>query len=149
VRTNCSLSKNPKHIGALTSLGAIGVLTNDQNTMEKAARTLRSMKLDAKQNQHVRYVLAAISQYRGRGVDDVSRTNIVLNPSSAREWTNLSLGGDAASQLALKLAYRDFTMSTEDLSVSYEKSGSLGDVQSGILLSPWRVQGWEKLKRMI
>jgi hypothetical protein len=104
------------------------------------------MKLDAKQNRHVRRVLMAISQYQGRSVEDVFRTNIMLNPSSAREWTNLSLGGDAVAQLALKLAHRDFTMDTEDLSVSYEKSGSLEDVQSGILLSPWRVQGWEKLK---
>lgn len=114
--------------------------------MEKAARTLRNMKLDAKQNRHVRHVLVAISQYQGRSIDDVSRINIMLNPSSVREWTNLSLGSDAAAQLALRLAHQDFTMDVEELSVSYEKSGSLNDVQSGILLSPWRVQGWEQLK---
>lgn len=87
-----------------------------------------------------------ISQCEGRNVDDATRAGIMLNPSSAREWTNLSSGGDAAAQLASKLAQRDPTMDAEELSASYEKSGSLGNVQSGILLSPWRIQGWQKLR---
>lgn len=69
----------------------------------------------------------------------------MLNPSSAGEWTNLSKGADAAAQMALKLAQRDFTMDTDELSQTHEKSGWRGDIQSGILLSPWRVGGWQKL----
>lgn len=113
--------------------------------MQRAEDTLRSTKGTPKSDKRVRRLLTEISRSQGRNVDDVSRAGIMLNPSSAREWTNLSRGGDPPAQLALKLAHQDHTMDPEEFSATYEKSGSLGDVQSGILLSPWRVQGWQKL----
>jgi len=126
-------------------LGAIGVLRKDKEAMQRAEDTLRSTKGTPKSDIRVRRLLTEISRSQGRNVDDVSRAGIMLNPSSAREWTNLSRGGDPPAQLALKLAHQDHTMGPEEFSATYEKSGSLGDVQSGILLSPWRVQGWQKL----
>ena len=113
--------------------------------MRQAEMGLRSTRTNTKQDGYIRHVLMQIAHCQQRNVDDVSRAGIMLNPSSAREWTNLSRGGDAAAQLALKLAQRDHTMDAEELSASYEKSESLGHVQSGILLSPWRIQGWQKL----
>jgi hypothetical protein len=126
-------------------LGAIGVLRKDKEAMQRAEDTLRSTKGNPKSDIRVRRLLMEISRSQGRNVDDVSRAGIMLNPSSSREWTNLSRGGDPPAQLALKLAQQDHTMDPEEFSATYEKSGSLGEVQSGILLSPWRVQGWQKL----
>lgn len=143
------MSKDSEHIESLASLGAIGVLYHDRAAMKRAETALRSTRVNTKQDGYVRRVLMQISKCEGQNIDDVPRAGIMLNPSSAREWTNLSRGGDAAAQLALKLAQRDHTMDTEELSASYEKSGSLGDVQSGILLSPWRIQGWQKLGSLI
>lgn len=90
----------------------------------------------------------AISKIQGKNIDDVARASIMMDPSSAREWANLSLGGDATAQLAVKLAHHDHTMETDELSALYEKSGSMGDIQSGVVLSPWRVQGWQKLRSL-
>ena len=145
VQSNGSSSKDSQHVDSFASLGTVGVLTHNQQAMQQAEMRLRSTRTNTKQDGHIRRVLMQISECQGRNIDDVSRSGIMLNPSSAREWTNLSRGGDAAAQLALRLAQRDHTMETEELSASYEKSGSLGDVQSGILLSPWRIQGWQKL----
>jgi hypothetical protein len=114
--------------------------------MQQAESMLHNVKTNPKQDRDIRRLLMEISRSQGRDVNDVSRAGVMLNPSSAREWTNLSKGGDAPAQMALKLAQRDFTMDMEELSQTYEKSGSLGDIQSGILLSPWRIEGWEKLK---
>lgn len=145
---NKSLAKEPHHIDALCSLGAIGVLRNDKNAMHHAEKTLRNTKGTPQTNKRIRHLLMEISRKQARNIDDVSRAGIMLNPSSAREWTNLSHNSDAASQLALKLASQEHTMETEEYSIIYEKSGSLGDIQSGILFSPWRQQGWQKLKNM-
>ena len=144
--TNGSLGKNPRHVDALSSLGAIGVLKNNNDAMHHAENTLRSTKCNSKTDKTVRRLLMEISRSQGRNVDDVSRVGIMLNPSSAWEWTNLSRGDDASAHLAMKLAQRDQTLNTEEFSATYEKSGSLGAIQSGILLSPWRIQGWQILK---
>jgi hypothetical protein len=141
-----SLSKDPEHVGSLASLGAVGILKHDQNAMHQAETKLRKTRTNAKEDAYIRRVLIEIAKCQGRNVDDVSRAGIMLKPSSAREWTNLSRDGDVVVQLALKLAQGDRTMDTEELSALYEKSGSIGDVRSGIFLSPWRVQGWQKLR---
>jgi hypothetical protein len=113
--------------------------------MQQAENVLHVIKPNSEQDRNVRRLLVEISRCQGRNINDVSRAGVMLNPSSVREWTNLSLGGDAPAQMALKLAQRDYTMDMDELSQTYEKSGSLGDIQSGILLSPWRTEGWRKL----
>ena len=114
--------------------------------MQQAEIILRSIRTNTEQDGSIHRLLMQISKCQKRDIDDVSRVGIMLNPWSAREWTNLSRHGDAAQQFALRLAQRDQTMDMEELSALYEKSGSLGDIQSGILLSPWRAQGWHKLR---
>lgn len=147
--TNChSLAKHPQHINSLTAFGAFGVLTNNENAMRQAENNLRISKLIHKDDRDVHHLLIEIARSRGRNVDDVSRTGVMLNPSSAKEWGNLAQGGDAAAQMALKLAQRDNSIERDDLVEIYDKSGKLGNIQSGILLSPWRAEGWHKLKAL-
>lgn len=146
VESNDSLTKDPHHVGSLTSLGAIGVLRRNKEYMCKAETALRGARTSLKDDRYVRHILLEISRSQGRNADDVSRSGIMLNPASSREWTNLSCDGDDAARLALNLAQHDNRIDVEELSSAYEKSGSLGDVQAGILLSPWRIRGWQKLK---
>jgi len=143
---NDSLTKEPQHVGSLASLGALGILNGDTNAMQQSETSLRNTKINAKDNTNIRKLLTAISKIRGRNIDDVARASIMMDPSSAREWANLSRGGDVTAKLAVKLAQHDHTMEIDDLSALYEKSGSMGDIQSGILLAPWRIQGWQKLR---
>ena len=130
----------------MLSLGAIGVLHNDQDAMQKAEQTLVCLRPDPPVDRSVSQVLTEIGRSQGQAVNDVSRTGIMLDPSSACAWSDLSRGCDVLARLALKLAQQDHTMDAEELSGCYEKSRSLDDVQSGILLSPWRIEGWLKLK---
>ena len=116
--------------------------------MQQSETSLRNAKVNPKDNVNIRKLLMAISKIQGRNIDDVARASIMTDPSSAREWANLSLGGDAMAQLAVKLAHHDHTIETDELSALYEKSGTMGDIQSGVLLSPWRVQGWRKLRSL-
>jgi hypothetical protein len=116
--------------------------------MRQAENNLRISKPNHKDDRDVHHLLIEIARSQGRNVDDVSRTGVMLNPSSAQEWGNLAQGGDAAAQMALKLAQRDNSIERDDLVEIYDKSGELGNIQSGILLSPWRAEGWQKLKAL-
>jgi hypothetical protein len=148
VRADFSLIKEPQHVGSLASLGTFGVLDHDNDAMQQSETALRNAKVTTKDGVNVRKLLMAISKIQGRNTDDVARASIMSDPSSAREWANLSRGGDATAQLAVQLAQHDHTMDTDELSTLYEKSGSIGDIQSGVLLSPWRIQGWQKLSSL-
>lgn len=114
--------------------------------MRQAENKLRIIKPNHKEDRDVHRLLVEIARSQGRNVDDVSRTGVMVNPSSAQEWGNFAQGRDAAAQMALKLAQRDNSIDRDDLAQIYDKSGELGNIQSGILLSPWRAEGWQKLK---
>jgi len=133
------------HIRSLCAFGAISVLKNDIKGIHIVEAALRGMASSPKRHE-IRELLSQISLSARQNADDVSRVGILLDPSSATEWIRLSRGGNAVADLSLKLALRDPTIETEDMARIYEASEWLGAVQSAILLSPWRVQGWTKLK---
>jgi hypothetical protein len=140
--------KDPKHVDALSSLGAIGILQNDKQMMQTAENALRGAETTFRETKNVRQLLTELSRSQGKNIDDVSRAGIILNPSTAQNWINLAgaRGHDAPVQFALKLARLDRTLGTEEVSMIYEKSKSFGDVQSGVLLAPWRIEGWQRLE---
>ena len=127
------------------SLGAIGVSTENHEVIDQAELGLRETDVGNQQEKYVRSVLREIARVKGHDSHDVSRAQIMLNPASASAWSHLTTGEDVLVQLALKLARIDRSMEAEELSGLYEKSGVLGDVQSGIMLCPWRTEGWNKL----
>lgn len=110
---------------------------------------LRSADLRCQRQKHVQSVLREIARSKGQEAHDVSRAQIMLNPALASAWSGLATGRDVVTQLALKLARVDKTVETEELSELYGRSGFRGDVQSGILLCPWRSEGWQKLGSLL
>ena len=142
-----SLARYPLHVESLTSLGAIGLLTENDDFMNQAEMGLRRASLKSPHDNNVPKVLREIARSKGHDADDVYRAQVMLNPASAGAWSGLGNGRDVnVQQLALKLARLDKTIATEELSELYERSGSLVDIQSGILLCPWRIEGWEQLR---
>jgi hypothetical protein len=113
--------------------------------MDQAEMGLREADVGSEQEKMVRSVLREIARLKGHNADDVSRAQIMLNPGSASAWSHMTTGEDVLVQLALKLARIDKSMEAEELSELYEKSRTFGDVQSGIMLCPWRTEGWNKL----
>ena len=144
--TDCSLKKEPFHIPSFASLGVIGILTHDPVPLQRVENGLRSRRTESVKDGSLDRLLMEISRVKGRNIPDVSRTGIMLDPSSVREWSNLSNCGDVPSRFARVLAQRDNAMYTEEVSMVFEKTGCLGDIQSAILLSPWRVSGWHALE---
>lgn len=143
--TDYSLVKDPKHIGALFSLASVGLLQRDMGLVASVKTALRELSSSSRVSTVIHTVLEEICRIEEGDLNDVSRAAIMLDPSSGKEWRNLSKGGDAIARLALKLASRDPKITTEEMSLTFEKSESLGYVQSGLLLSPWRLRGWRKL----
>ena len=143
-----SLKREPVHIPSLASLAAIGILNNDSVLLQRAETSLRSRRTGLLKDGSLDTLLMEISRLQGRNIRDVSRTGIMLDPSSVREWSNLSNGGDIPSRFARVLAQQDNAMSTEEVSMIYAKTGCLGDIQCSILLSPWRVNGWYALEAL-
>jgi hypothetical protein len=141
-----SLEKDPENIQSLLSLGTIGVLRGDQYSMDNTKHRLARLRTDPSIDQSIGRMLTEIGHSQNQAANDISRAGIMLDPSSARAWGKISRGGDASAHMALKLAQRDNTMNTDELTSCYEKSGNLGDVQSGVLLCPWQIEGWHKLK---
>ena len=115
--------------------------------MQTAENALRSTETASRETKYVRQLLTELTRSQGKNVDDVSRAGIMLNPSAAQNWINLAAarGHDAPVQFALKLAQLDRTLGTEEVSIIYDKGISLGDVQSSVLLAPWRIEGWQRL----
>jgi hypothetical protein len=139
------LTNDPKHVDALSSLGAIGILQNNKQMMQTAENALRNTETTSGETKSVRQLLTELSWSQCKNVDDVSRAGIMLNPSAAQNWINLGGSRAAPVRFALKLVQLDHTLGTEEVSIIYEKSISLGDVQSGVLLTPWWIEGWQKL----
>jgi len=146
VANHISLARYPLHVDSLTSLGAIGRLAENEDFMDQAEMGLRRANLMSPHDNKVPKVLREFARSKGHDFDDVYRAQVMLNPASASAWSGLDNGHDVTVQrLALKLARLDKTTITEELSEFYESSGSLVDIQSGILLCPWRIEGWKQL----
>jgi len=135
-------------MGALCALASINLALGDKHDLPSVLTTLRELSTSSHNAAEMHTLLTAIARLEGRKIEDVSRTEIMLDPSLSREWINLSKGGDPVANMALKLAARDPQVSIEEMALAYEISGSLGSLQSGILLSPWRAQGWRKLNKL-
>jgi len=115
--------------------------------MDRAEMGLRRANLMSQHDKKVLRVLREIARSKGNDSDDVYRAQVMLNPASASAWSGLDNGHDEnVQQLVLKLARLDKMTITEELSEFYDSSGSLVDIQSGILLCPWRIEGWKQLR---
>lgn len=162
------VEKNPEHTGAVTLLGVIALLEEDEDSIDVAREDLESIRCEDGISLHdlsrVTKVLAGI-----RGVTassdsaSIQRLNegarsVMMAPSQPQGWMELA---EAASEIAgpkqsafvadmaLKNALRSVPprgeLEAEELGLAYAVTGRRADAQVGVFVSPWKTEGWQAL----
>ena len=155
------VEKYPGHINAITLLGVIAMLDDDQATIEAVTADLQALRtqdaVDAQQQRTVGEVLAAIatlgSTESDRGSAEISEatTAVMLAPSQPHGWSQLArlseeaYPADMALLTAIKAVPPRGLLGAEDLCEAYAGTNRVGDAQRAILVAPWKVHGWEAL----
>ena len=155
------VEKHPGHINAITLLGVIAVLDEDQATIEAVTADLQALRtqdaIDTPQQRKVGEVLAAIatlaSTESGQDSAEVSEatTAVMLAPSQPHGWSQLAslaeeaFPADMALLTALKAVPPRGLLDAEDLCEAYAGTNRIADAQRAVAIAPWKVCGWEAL----
>lgn len=152
------VSNHQDHTGAVVLLGAIAALDGDNDTMAAVQDDLSTLRttdgLGTNQKVQIEELLAALVALDTNADDQALaavQSNVVLDPSQPRAWSELAEGSDAAypAQMALKNAKRHVppsgTLKAEDLAQAFAGVGTIGDAQRAIFLAPSQQSGWEAL----
>ncbi|SMY28800.1 unnamed protein product [Zymoseptoria tritici ST99CH_1A5] len=144
------VEKSPEHVGAVTLLGAIAALDDDQDTAAAVKDDLIVLRtkdgLSTKDISGIETLLSSLAALSpGSEADSLTeaQASILLRPNDPQAWTNLAnLSGEAtAAGMALKTAAKAVPpsgdMQASDLSLAFKGVGTLGDSQRGRVLAPW------------
>lgn len=156
------VEKHPAHVNAITLLGVIALLDDDQATIEAVTADLQALRtqdgMNAHQQRKVGEVLAAIATLGsvdddGQDSAEVSEatTAVMLAPSQPHGWSQLAnlaeeaYPADMALLTALKALPPRGLLDAEDLCEAYAGTNRIGDAQRAVAIAPWKVCGWEAL----
>lgn len=157
------VEKHNGHVGATTLLAVIALLDSDNETLEAVTADLRSLQTQTEisilQQSEISHLLAAIamsnpnSDERRRAETSEAASTIMLTPSQPQGWSQLAeLAGETqpyAADMALLTALRGVpprgTLDNEDLCKVYAGTRRTADAQTGIMVAPWREEGWKVL----
>ena len=155
------LEKHPGHIGAVTLLGVIAVLDNDQETIEAVKADLQGLTtqggLDLQLQRKTERVLAAIASSTSidneRDLAELAqaRNAVMLAPWQPNGWSSLAnlteetYPADVALLTARGAVPPRGTLDAEDLCREYAGTSRLGDAQLAVMVAPWVSTGWEVL----
>lgn len=158
---NC-IEHHPDHVGAVTLLGVIALLDEDQDAIEAVEGDLQAMRLDDKVDVHekgrVIKVLAAVSASVGKKVQDVQNAaiceatkSIMISPGEPNGWAELAVvsSDNYAADMALLNAIRSIPprgeLDAKELSGAYAQTGRRRDALQAIMVAPWQLIGWDSL----
>jgi superkiller protein 3 len=162
------VEKHPDHVGAVTLLGAIALLDADQDAIEAVQADLHTMRtredVEIHDRSKVVKLLTAISAM-GFSTDSTvpeeerriaeATTAVMLAPGQPHGWMELATttGELHPAKMALKTALRSVpprgALEAADLCLAYVQTGTIGDSLRGIMVAPWRSEGWEELSHAL
>ncbi|OAR05770.1 hypothetical protein LLEC1_02437 [Akanthomyces lecanii] len=151
---------HPGRVQSVVLLGVIGLLDEDEGSLEAVTEELQSMrtndKVTSKEQAQIGEVLRAIAALaEGKTAGEATtqmQTDIMLHPHLPHGWSALaaSAGNKYAAQTSLKVAQRGIPprgqLDAGDLADSYAGTGAVGDSQRAAFLAPWEMVGWSSLK---
>ncbi|KUL84578.1 hypothetical protein ZTR_08770 [Talaromyces verruculosus] len=163
-----SVEKNPEHIGAVTLLGAIALLDSDEDAIEAVHADLEIMRtrddIEIHDRARVVKLLSAISAMgfsadsdildAERLVVEASRA-VMLAPGLPQGWMELTAatGELHPATIAVKTALRNVPpqggLDAVDLCKAYVQTGTIGNSLRGIMVAPWKTDGWESLNEVL
>ncbi|KAF2730460.1 TPR-like protein [Polyplosphaeria fusca] len=154
-----AIEKWGQHVGLVTLLGAMAVLDEDSDTMTAVKNDLDALRTNTSLSPanlaRVEKVLDAIALFASRGdegqVLNEIRESVMLAPWKHGGWGNLAeASGDGfAAVLARETARRNVPpvggLDAVELARAVAGTGGLADAQRGVVLAPWRGEGWGAL----
>ena len=154
--------KNPSNARVITLLGAIAVLTDDEDTMAAVNEDLRSLRTQPglsttqlKQLLQMITILADVSSNQPNKQHIVLNevmTNIMLSPSQPFGWTELANISDDKfpASMAVRTALREAPPKGPILAVELAKAflatNALVDAQRACMLAPWLQEIFKKFQ---
>ncbi|PQK10604.1 hypothetical protein BB8028_0002g09240 [Beauveria bassiana] len=154
------IEAHPDHVQSVLLLGVIGLLDEDDGSLEAVVEELQGLrtkdKVTSKEQAQIGEVLRAIAALaEGKTADEAlaqMQTDIMLHPHLPHGWSALaaSAGDGYAAQTSLKVAQRGIPprgqLDAVDLAESYGGTGAVADSQRAAFLAPWETVGWSSLK---
>ncbi|KAJ4290988.1 Superkiller protein 3 [Kalmusia sp. IMI 367209] len=147
-----------RHVGVVTLLGAMAVVDEDEDTMAAVKEDLDSLRADksltAQDLMRVEKVIEAISLFLGGEESELNeaRCSVMLAPWKHTGWAELA-GAAKDSTFAAVMARETArgtvpptgTLGAKGLADAMVGTGVVGDAQRGVMLAPWRREGWAAL----
>lgn len=154
------IEKHPEHTQSVLLLGVIGLLDNDEGSLEAVAEELQGLRtkdtLTAGEQSQTGEVLRAIATFgEGKTTEDKMaqmQTDVMLHPYLPHGWSALASASESqyAAQTALKVAQRGIPprgqLEAEGLAKAYAGTGGVADAQRASVLAPWATAGWSSLE---
>ena len=161
------VENHPDHIGAVTLLGAIGVLDGDKDVLDAVESDLHGMitrdDIEIHDRTKLTKLLAAISTL---GLTDSSAdpetrrigeatAAVMRAPDQPHGWMELAAASQEPhpAEMAVKRALRSVPprgkLDAGDLSEAYSQTGKASDALRSIMVAPWKRDGWEELNHAI
>lgn len=145
------------HVDATTTLGALSLLDDDNETHEAVISDLPSLrtsnKLDAEQKTQIdklQILSTALSGSHDDMESEVQRT-IMMDPSTSLGWSSLShVEGDASAVetallTATQTALHEKNSRAAPVAEALADTGRQIDAQNAVVLCPWLSGGWDSL----
>lgn len=161
------VENHPDHVGAVTLLGAIGVLDGDKDVLDAVESDLHGMitrdDIEIHDRTKLTKLLAAISAL---GLTDTSAdpetrrigeatAAVMRAPGQPYGWMELASASQELhpAEMAVKRALRSVpprrNLNAVDLSEAYAQTGKASDALRAIMVAPWKQDGWEELNYAI
>lgn len=155
------VEKSPDHVGAVTLLGAIALLDSENDAVEAVESDLHNMRIrndiDIHSRAKITHLLAGISSLGLGQTSDVpeewrrvheASNSVMLSPEQPEGWMALSAASAERypAEMAIETALRNIpprgTLDAMSLCKAYAHTGWREDALRGIMVAPWRVDGW-------
>ncbi len=163
------IDSSPHHVQSVLLLGVIGLLDDDEDTLEAVSVELQALRagdanLSHSEQSKVGDVLRAISTVGGEGAVSEEnalhqvQTDVMLHPYLPHGWSELAAaaegeGGDRAAEMALRVARKGVPprgqLAAEDLASAYAGTGRAADAQIAAVVAPWESAGWSALAEVL
>lgn len=150
------VESHPDHVQSVLLLGIIALFNSDTESIEAVTAELQTLRTNRKmtdaEQARVGEVLRAIAAFAEKDSDvkimcEVQK-DVVLHPGSTHGWQRLAnISGDTkAAEMAVLTAKKSVPprgmLGAEDLAAAYAGTGKVGDAQRGIMVAPWKNDGW-------
>ncbi|PQE32365.1 hypothetical protein CJF32_00001107 [Rutstroemia sp. NJR-2017a WRK4] len=157
------VESHPDHVPSVLLLGTIALLDNDATSLDAVTselHTLRTSKsVSAADQARIGEVLRAIAAFSEdepeQKVLAEVQTDVFLHPASTHGWARLAkISGDGnAAEMSVLTARKSVPphgkLAAQDLAEALAGTGKVADAQRGIMVAPWKRDGWVSLGEAI